>query len=90
MKAFGGATVRAGIITSIVLAAVVAGAAFAQDPATNKPAPQQTFRTPLVRDLDLLDQVRALAARVTALEAKNTELVKKVADLEAKVAAVRK
>lgn len=90
MKAFNRTFIVAGLTAGLIMAAAGVKTAFAQDPATNKPAPQQSFRTPLVRDLDLLDQVKALTARVTALEAKNAELVKKMADLEARVAAARR
>jgi hypothetical protein len=90
MKAFDGVTIRVCIIVAVVLVAVGVTAALAQDPATNKPAAQSTFRTPLVRDLELVDQVKGLAAKVAALEAKNAEMAKKIADLESKLAAVRR
>jgi hypothetical protein len=80
---------RVCVIVTVVLAAIGVTMAVAQDPATNKPA-QQTFRTPLVRDIELLDQVKALTARVAALEAKNAEMAKKMADLETKLAAARR
>lgn len=76
--------------TCVLLAALAAGLVsfgIAQDSTTNKP-PQQAFRTPLVRDLDLLDQVKGLTARVADLEAKNADLAKKLSALEAKVAAL--
>lgn len=72
-----------------VLAAGMAMIAVAQNSATNKPAPP-AFRTPLVRDLELVDQVKSLNSRVADLEAKNADLLKRVAALEAKLASARK
>ena len=80
------------IVTAVLLATIlgIPTIAVAQEPATNQPALPQSFRTPLARDMELVDQVKALSARVADLETKNAALAKKLADLEAKLAAARK
>lgn len=78
-------------VLAVVLLATSIGwsTAVAEEPATVKPAPQPAFRTPLVRDLELVDQVKALTTRIADLEAKNAELAKKLAAVEAKLATIK-
>jgi hypothetical protein len=90
MKTYVKSTFLSALTVGLVSTAIGLSAAIAQEPATNKPAPSPYFRTPLVRDLDLVAQVNALSARVAELETKNADLAKKVASLEAKAAAVKK
>lgn len=72
-------------LPAAIAAAICISTAMAQQPATNAPP---SFRVPLVRDMELLDQVKALTARVTDLETRNADLTKKVASLEARLAAL--
>jgi hypothetical protein len=80
------------IVTGVLLATIlgIPAIAVAQEPATNQPTLPPSFRTPLIRDMELIDQVKALSARVATLETKNADLAKKLADLEAKLATAKK
>lgn len=78
-------------VLAVVLLATSIGwsTAVAEEPSTAKPAPQPVFRTPLVRDLEPVDQVKALTAGIADREAKNAELAKKLAAVEAKPATIK-
>ncbi len=82
--------VRTTALAAVLLATSIGmSTSTAQEPSTNKPAPAPVFRTPLVRDLELLDQVKALSARIADLEAKNADLARKLAAVEAKLATIK-
>jgi hypothetical protein len=68
--------VWAAVCVAVLVTAGAAWFAHGQDVVTN--AVPEGFRTPLVRDLALVDQVNALAKRVEVLEGQIQDMKKKV------------
>ena len=91
MKKLVKATFLTVLTAGLIATAIGPSAVMAQDPATtNTPALPPSFRTPLIRDMDLIDRVKALSVRVADLEARNTELAKRLAELEVRLGTIKK